>query len=360
MILNGDNIYNANSSNVGVGTANPLAKLHVEAIIPGFLDDGFEDNTLAPFTSATSSKWSITSTPSKVNTGTYAASSGPIGSNGTSSMGYTVNIPLGGASLSFAYSVSSENNYDWLRFYIDGVRQNQWSGEQPYSTATYNLASGTRTLRWAYEKDRYTDNGSDAAYIDDVLIVPKISNSALRIVDGTQGSGKVLTSDANGGASWQTITETTSTGPMIHSVKGTEDTSTNSSTFSDMQGMTLTFTPKSSKVYVTFSASGAMDLTDGYGNTARASYTKFILIKTVGGVEKQESGTVSLTTDYYGSYVATAWNASFNMYPISVTPGITTQIKIKWMRGGEYPSYLRCNVKSQADFSHRNLTIYEN
>lgn len=195
----GNDMYNANSGNVGVGTTTPLSKLHIEAVTAGLFNDGFEDNSLAPFTST---NWAVSTT--SVNTGTYAADSGTTAHNAISSMEYTATVPTGGASVSFAYRISSELNFDFLRFYIDGVQQAEWSGNVGYATATYPLTAGSRTLRWSYEKDMNSIGGSDQAYVDDVLITPNTLDSGLRIVDGFQASGKVLTSDANGSASWQT------------------------------------------------------------------------------------------------------------------------------------------------------------
>ncbi|WP_044403090.1 tail fiber domain-containing protein [Lacinutrix sp. Hel_I_90] len=196
----GNDMYNANSGNVGIGTSTPAAKLHIEDVstAPDILDDGFEDNSIAPFTT---NNWSVST--STVNTGTYSANSGTTADNTTSYLDYAVTVPASGATVTFAYSVSSEATYDFLRFYIDGALQNQWSGSVSYTTASYTLSAGSYTLRWAYVKDINTAGGSDRAFIDDVNIVPTQTGSAIRIVDGLQSSGKVLTSDANGNASWQ-------------------------------------------------------------------------------------------------------------------------------------------------------------
>ena len=75
----GNDMYNANSGYVGVGTTTPTAKLHIEdtsgSNIVAF-NDGFEDNTLAPFnTSGIGGNWSITSAAGEFNTGTYGAGS---------------------------------------------------------------------------------------------------------------------------------------------------------------------------------------------------------------------------------------------------------------------------------------------
>jgi len=361
-VVSGNNMYNANSGNVGVGTVSPSAKLHAVGVAPILLNDGFEDNSLAPFTS---SNWFVTSTASKVKTGTRAASSGNIGNNQTSTMEDTVTVPSGGATLSFAYKVSSESTFDFLRFYIDGVEKLAKSGEVTYTTVSYTLAAGTRTLRWSYIKDAAAIGGTDGAYIDDILIAPTNGNPALKIVDGTEATGKVLTSDANGNASWQTPATPSSTptaaGPSIYSIKGTSNISKNSTAFSDMADMNITFTPKNSTVYVTFGASGAMDTDAGI---PYAAFAKFKLIN-VTASNRLEAGTVSLVTDYdfsdrFGEVIATAWNVSINMYPVDVTPGVPNTLKIQWQRGGENPKILRCNALSQPDFSHRNLTVYDN
>lgn len=57
----------------------------------------------------------------------------------------------------------------------------------------------------------------------------------------------------------------------------------------------------------------------------------------------------------------TAWNASFTMYPVTVTPGVETTIKIRWSRdsSGGNADVLRNNVASDLDRSHRSLTIFD-
>ena len=56
--------------------------------------------------------------------------------------------------------------------------------------------------------------------------------------------------------------------------------------------------------------------------------------------------------------IDTAWNAGFTMYPVSVTPGVPTTIKVLWRRDGNVPSVLRNNA-TDANRSHRNITILD-
>lgn len=201
----GNDIYNNNTGNVGVGTTTPTTKFHIENIgtASSLLNQNFETNSIAPCTTGGSANWA-TQTGVK-NGGTYGAKSGTITDSQTTQMSHTVVVPAGGATLSFFYNVSSESGFDFLRFYIDGIQQNQWSGAVAWTQQTYILAAGSRTLRWEYSKDSSASSGSDAAYLDDITIT-STAPAALRIVDGNQALGKALVSDANGNASWQQLT----------------------------------------------------------------------------------------------------------------------------------------------------------
>ncbi|OGS81474.1 MAG: hypothetical protein A3G95_03225 [Flavobacteria bacterium RIFCSPLOWO2_12_FULL_31_7] len=216
----GNDIYNNNSANVGVGTTTPTTKFHVENIgVPGsLLNQNFETNAITPLTTGGSANWATQS--SVKYAGTYAAKSGTITDSQTTQMSHTIVIPAGGATLSFFYSVSSESGYDYLRFYIDGVQQNQWSGAIGWTQQSYILAAGSRTLRWEYTKDASSSVGTDAAYIDNISIATA-APAAMRIVDVNQSLGKVLTSDATGNASWQSITNSSiSDIPIMATVQG--------------------------------------------------------------------------------------------------------------------------------------------
>lgn len=74
--------------------------------------------------------------------------------------------------LSFYWKISSENNYDFLKFYIDGVLQDNISGTVDWTRKNYSLSSGTHTLKWSYIKNGGVDNGADAGYLDNVEFNP--------------------------------------------------------------------------------------------------------------------------------------------------------------------------------------------
>ena len=102
--------------------------------------------------------------------GPWNARSGAIGNSQQSNMEVKLNFTQAG-SVTFWRRVSSEANFDYLRFFIDGVQQGQWSGTVAWGSQTYPVAAGLRTLRWQYIKDGSLSSGEDAAYVDTISTV---------------------------------------------------------------------------------------------------------------------------------------------------------------------------------------------
>ena len=72
-------------------------------------------------------------------------------------------------SVSFYYRVSSENNYDKFFFLIDSVEMLDASGEMPWTRAAFFLSAGSHVLTFRYKKDYSISDGSDCAWIDNVV-----------------------------------------------------------------------------------------------------------------------------------------------------------------------------------------------
>jgi len=98
-----------------------------------------------------------------------AAQSGDINNNQESWMETTVTGP---GALSFYWKVSSEANYDFLEFYIDGSRQNLISGSVDWQQMGYAISSGSHNLEWRYTKDNSVSSGSDCGWVDKVEWTP--------------------------------------------------------------------------------------------------------------------------------------------------------------------------------------------
>lgn len=103
--------------------------------------------------------------------GLMSAVSGTITHNQFSSISTTVTFPAAGL-VSFWGGVSSEVNYDWFGWYVDGVLVQRVSGDysdwRPYY---FTVPPGTHTITWQYSKDLTGTFGLDRAYLDGILIV---------------------------------------------------------------------------------------------------------------------------------------------------------------------------------------------
>lgn len=124
-------------------------------------ENGFGDNPWAwtdpalPWTIDTSEAWD----------GNGSARSPDIGHNTETGIEITMDVPVAGF-ISFYRKVSSENNYDYLRFFVDDTQRGQWAGDQDWAEESYYITAGEHTFRWAYEKDGSVDGGSDCGWID--------------------------------------------------------------------------------------------------------------------------------------------------------------------------------------------------
>ncbi|MGF1656510.1 MAG: S8 family serine peptidase [Verrucomicrobiales bacterium] len=100
-----------------------------------------------------------------------AARSGAITDNQESWVQTTV---AGAGELRFFWKVSSETDYDFLRFLINGQEQERISGELGWSQRSYVLGEGTHILRWVYDKDESVSAGQDNGWLDQVVWVPAV------------------------------------------------------------------------------------------------------------------------------------------------------------------------------------------
>jgi len=103
--------------------------------------------------------------------GNYCARSGNITDDSETSLLIDVEVFSNG-EISFWKKVSSENNYDYLQFYIDGSLQDEWSGESSWSEESYAVTPGIHTFEWRYDKDMYMTGGQDCAWIDYIIFPP--------------------------------------------------------------------------------------------------------------------------------------------------------------------------------------------
>ncbi len=136
----------------------------------GIVDEDFETGNLTQF------PWQNSSVPWTVSgvspyEGMYCAKSGAIGNNSNTNLFLTLEV-IAEDSISFYRKVSSEQDYDFLHFYVDNTQLEEWSGEQDWARVVFPITTGTHTFKWSYTKDVYQIGGSDAAWIDYIVFPP--------------------------------------------------------------------------------------------------------------------------------------------------------------------------------------------
>jgi hypothetical protein len=153
------NGYVSETVNVNVSITNTV--FDFELAISNAIS--FESDVPSIFTYSGNADWFRTNTDAYE--GDYSMRSGAIGNSLSTSMLAELNITAAG-NITFYKKVSSENNYDYLRFYIDNVEKGEWSGTVDWSLQSYPVTTGVHTFKWEYSKDGSQTGGSDCAWVD--------------------------------------------------------------------------------------------------------------------------------------------------------------------------------------------------
>jgi len=131
----------------------------------GKIRESFEASSfnVFPWINTSAIPWIITSTNSYE--GSISARSGAITHNGSTSLVLKTVYPVAD-SIKFYYKVSSENNYDYLSFRLNGTEVFKKSGEIPWTKKAVAVPAGLNKMEWIYKKDQSVSGGSDCAWID--------------------------------------------------------------------------------------------------------------------------------------------------------------------------------------------------
>ena len=327
------------------------------------------DFTLFDWTMLGNQGWDIVT--SNVYEGTYSARSGNISDNQSSIMQVLLETVENG-SLSFYYRVSSEEDYDYLYFYIDGAPQDSWSGTVGWTQATYSVSPGTHTFRWEYKKDNSWSSGSDCAWVD-LIEFPAIE-SVLRIssaglpdwtvgqayseqLAAEGGTGSYDWSDANDGLTGTGLSLSTAglvsgtptgTGPVSFLAEVSDGTDTDQKTFGftinavpDIATTTLpawTVDQPYSQVLTAIDGTGTGTWTDKNGDLTGTG----LILGSTGNL----SGTPTVTGNIDFTARVTDIAEAFDEQPLTVTVNpavsITTTILPDGVKDNIYSYQLAC------------------
>ncbi|MBT7310963.1 S8 family serine peptidase, partial [bacterium] len=151
---------------------NLTGDITVDFNLPDLVLEDFESASflMYPWEFSGNGDWTIDN--SVAYEGSYCAKSGAISDQQESALSVNLDITAPG-DISFMVSVSTEGNYDYLRFYIDGVEQGAWDSEMPWTEVSFPVTAGNHTFMWNYEKDQSVSTGSDCGWID-YIVFPTI------------------------------------------------------------------------------------------------------------------------------------------------------------------------------------------
>ena len=122
--------------------------------------------------------------------------------------------------VNFWWNVSSEQNWDYLKFYIDHNLIASISGETGWAEFSSITADGEHTLRWIYIKDSYGSSGSDAGWIDQVEFItesaPVVTLEPVTTITASSAySGGGITWNGNAGITAKGVCWNTTGNPTI-------------------------------------------------------------------------------------------------------------------------------------------------
>ncbi len=168
--------------------------------VPGLIT--FEMGMIPPdsgWSSSGSKSWYAQT--DQVYEGSYALRSGKI-TDGQESV-LVVEKETGAGTGSFYVKISSEQDWDYLDFSLNGQLLAKWSGRVDWKKFEFTLQAGMNRLEWRYKKDSSTFAGMDATFIDNVFL-PEMPNvepepdtrPTLAVVDVTEGLKLILGGDA--------------------------------------------------------------------------------------------------------------------------------------------------------------------
>jgi hypothetical protein len=125
----------------------------------------YEKMSIFPWVNSSTYPWIITDNQSI--DGQFSAQSGAIPNQAESLLKLSVNVPVND-TIRFNVKVSSETNYDFLYFRLNGKQQFGISGEKEWVEKKFELKEGFNTLEWFYRKDQSVSSGADCAWLDNI------------------------------------------------------------------------------------------------------------------------------------------------------------------------------------------------
>jgi hypothetical protein len=140
--------------------------------------EDFETNDFSSFNWQSSGALPWFTTNFEPLDGDFCSQSGAIGDNQQTSLMISINVQQFD-SVSFYRKVSSEQDWDFLQFYIGSVKFADWSGIKDWERFSFPVSAGLKSFRWTYIKDAIISENMDCAWVDDIILPKAVSNDSV-------------------------------------------------------------------------------------------------------------------------------------------------------------------------------------
>jgi len=155
-----------NIRNIGSAGETISFFVDVAGADPNDIDETFESQTFTnhDWIIDPVNQWTISN--DTAHNGSYSASSATIGDGQSSRLDIKLNLDSG--YLQFYARTSTQQNNDFLRFYINDREMKVWSGNTNWDRYSTYLVAGIYKLTWLYVKDQSGSGGQDKVWIDSI------------------------------------------------------------------------------------------------------------------------------------------------------------------------------------------------
>lgn len=184
---------------IGIGTNNPDAGLDILSPIKIDINDfsDFEDGTLGSWNNVYPSLFTVQTT--EVFNGSQALSSGAVMNDERSGINFNINLPSG---RDYVLELYAKFDLAPNASFFAGGNAYTSVDNGDWQKITIPLNSGNNSINMILDLDNGATGDAGKVYLDDIKI--GAIQYALKVVDGNQGDGMVLTSDDYGNATWAT------------------------------------------------------------------------------------------------------------------------------------------------------------
>ncbi len=101
--------------------------------------------------------------------GNFCVVSGEIKDSESSILEITLDV-LENDTIKFETKISTEADWDYFKFYINGVIKDRWSGNINREEYKYPVRTGKNTFKWEYIKDEAQSSNADRVWLDEITL----------------------------------------------------------------------------------------------------------------------------------------------------------------------------------------------